>query len=156
MIILLNHGKHTVVSHEDYPELSKYNWTYHNGYVVRSTSPVNKKRKYLRMHRVIMNAQPGQMIDHINGDKLDNRRSNLRFCTPGQNLMNMTKPISGVSSKYKGVCYSHKKGNKFRAFIKKDGIQLYLGTFACEKEAAEAYNKKAIELFGEFAKLNKL
>lgn len=96
-----------------------------------------------------MNATKEQLIDHINGDSLDNRRSNLRYCTYSQNLMNTHKVRS--ASGYKGV-YRHRK--RWYAHITLNGRRFYLGLFKTPQDAAHAYNAKAKELFGEFACLN--
>jgi hypothetical protein len=105
-----------------------------------------------RMHRFIMNSKPGEpMIDHINGDKLDNRKSNLRSATSFQNAQNKLKK-EGATSKYIGVNKRHK--NSYLANIDKDKIPYQLGTFKTEEAAALAYNIKALELYGPNAKLN--
>ena len=93
------------------------------------------------------------MVDHINRNGLDNTRKNLRICTRSENLMNSKKPELNSTSKYKGV---NKCGNSWRAEIRLNRKGFYLGKFKTEKEAALAYNKKAIELFGEFARLNEV
>ncbi len=103
------------------------------------------------LHRLIMQVSKGEEIDHINHNGLDNRRSNLRICTPAQNRANMQKH-KGVS-KYKGV---GKSRNRYRAYIMQDYSQTHLGMFDTEEEAAFAYNQAALELFGEFAHLNKI
>jgi len=92
------------------------------------------------------------LVDHINGDPLDNRRQNLRPATPSQNQANRTKYQGrrGVTSRYKGVCW-HRKDKKWMARIYRDGKQIYLGGFDCEIEAAKAYDSAALEIFGEFA-----
>lgn len=104
----------------------------------------------VRMHRALMNAFPGQLVDHINNNRLDNRVANLRFATPTENVHNQTKQ-AGTSSKYRGVCASR---GKFKANIIKQNKSYFLGMFEKEEDAAEAYNKKATELYGEHAKLN--
>ncbi len=103
------------------------------------------------MHRMIMGEPKGMFVDHIDGNSQNNRRSNLRICTPAQNLQNQ-RPKGGTS-RYKGV-YFHKKDNKWMAKIGFNGKNTYLGLFEDEILAARAYDKKAKELFGEFAYLN--
>lgn len=91
-------------------------------------------------------------VDHVDGNKLNNNLDNLRFCSYSQNGANRKKQ-SNTSSIYKGVDFQ-KRANKWRASIKIDGKSKTLGHFEDEKEAAKAYNEKAKELFGDFAKLN--
>jgi hypothetical protein len=112
--------------------------------------------KSYRLHRLAYlcahKKWPDQ-IDHINGDKTDNRIENLRNCTVQEN--NFNKESTGGKSKYKGV-YLEKARNLWCASICASGKRSYLGRFKTEKEAALAYNVKAIELHGEFAYLNEV
>lgn len=96
-------------------------------------------------------------VDHVNGDKLDNRKCNLRVCTHKQNLRNQKKHRNGAAS-YKGVSGRATASGRvrYRATITVDYRQLCLGTFATELEAAVAYNAAALEHHGEFARLNEL
>ena len=94
-----------------------------------------------------------KQIDHINRNPSDNRIENLRECTQSQNCMNSRKKRKGFSSKYKGVCW-YKPSKKWQAVIQLNKKQIYLGRFDTKIEAAKVYDEKAIELFGEFAKLN--
>jgi hypothetical protein len=103
------------------------------------------------MHRLIMGAEPGQEIDHINGNGLDNRKENLRVATRKENQQN--RHITWGNSTYKGV-YWEKQKNKWRARIFVSGKCVHLGFFLTEKEAAVAYNQGAIKYFGSFACLN--
>lgn len=112
----------------------------------------NGVRKQVKMHRLIMNAPDGVHVDHINGDGLDNRRENLRLVTPQLNQANSRKRMKGTS-RFKGVCWSA-ASKKWRASIVINNRQIYLGLFADELDAAKAYDKKALELFGEHAHLN--
>jgi hypothetical protein len=98
--------------------------------------------------------EDGKQIDHINGDKLDNRKANLRVCTNGQNHMNIKK-YAGKTSKYKGVWWNKERG-KWQTDIKLDKKKRYVGRFEDENEAGLAYNAAAIALFGEFALLNEV
>jgi len=95
-------------------------------------------------------------VDHINGDRLDNRRANLRIVTKQQNRQNIGKQSHReMTSRYKGVV-QHPKTLRWRAIVKTGGKQRHLGYFATEHEAALAYNTAARELFGEFARLNEV
>lgn len=103
------------------------------------------------MHRLIMRCPKGLLVDHKNHNTLDNRRENLRICNRSENMWNR-KSTCGIS-KYKGVVW-YKNANKWSAGIWQYDKRTYLGLFETEVEAAIAYNKKAAELFGEFACLN--
>lgn len=97
---------------------------------------------------------PDKGIDHINGDKSDNRFENLRLSNQSQNSANSRTPKNNTSG-FKGVCW-HKKAKKWAARIKVNRQEIYLGLFKTKEEAAEAYNKAALEHFGEFARLNEI
>lgn len=111
-----------------------------------------KKQKHIRMHRLIMNAPTGVHVDHINGNTLDNRKQNLRFCDDRNNQRN-AKSRAASSSKYKGVSW-HIRDKKWVAQIRLENGLKYLESFKEEDEAADAYNNAAILFFGEFARLN--
>lgn len=106
----------------------------------------------LIMHRVIMGASDGQMIDHANHNSLDNRTCNLRICTNGQNQANQ-KSKKGYSSKFKGVSWC-RSAKKWYASIKHQGKGRNLGFFDNEIDAAFAYDSAALRLHGEFARIN--
>lgn len=105
------------------------------------------------MHRLILGAEKGdgQRIDHKSGNGLDCRRDNLRFATQSQNRANSRKHIAGAS-KFKGVMASH--SGKWRVYCGPRDNRSYLGQFIDEIEAALAYDRKAVEVYGEFACLN--
>jgi hypothetical protein len=115
----------------------------------RKTEPNGKTHQTL--HAQLMGAERGREVDHINGDTLDNRRSNLRICGHLENGCNLRKWSTPTTSKYKGV--SSRQG-KWRAYISPKGRQKHLGTFDSEIEAAKAYDEAAKKLFGNFACLN--
>ena len=105
------------------------------------------------MHRVINDTPKILGTDHIDGNPLNNQKSNLRNATKSQNGMNR-KSNRNSSSKYKGISWN-KQNKKWRGEIQKNKKRYGLGYFKSEIEAARAYNKKALELFGEYARLNK-
>lgn len=126
-------------------------------YAERRFNRADGTRSKTSLHRDILGeACKNMLVDHINKNPLDNRRCNLRVVTVSQNAMNQAKQ-KNRSSKYKGVNLDKEKqhhAKKWRAQIKKEGKRIHLGRFLTEKEAAEAYNKAALELFGDFASLN--
>lgn len=101
------------------------------------------------MHRFVMKAQRGQIVDHKNRNTLDNRRSNLRFCTHAQNQQN--RHFNRGNSLFKGVW---REGNRWRAYIGFEGKQIWLGSFDTEEQAALAHDRAARIYHGEFAYLN--
>jgi hypothetical protein len=147
-------GKYAIVDDKDWPKLMKHNWYCHTGYAARNGPKIRGKRTCtIFMHRVLCPAPKGYEVDHINGNKLDNRKSNLRVATRQQQLFNRRANTKNTYSKYKGVYWSKEK-RLWRALIKKNGVSRHLGYFESEIDAAIAYNTKALELFGKFARLN--
>lgn len=135
---------------EDFDKVKNYHWSIQkskNSVYARTTI----KGKSINMHRLLFGF-PKSMLDHKNGNGLDNRRENIRKCTIGENGMNRKKQLC-VSSVYKGVS-QRKESKKYEVSIKLNGKTIHLGTFTNEHDAGEVYNKKAVELFGEFARLN--
>lgn len=158
-IIYTNKGQEIIVDDKDYKELNKNCWYAHKAgnvyYTCRSVATTKKGKRTtitILMHRVIMDAKPGQQIDHINGNGLDNRSGNLRFCTNQENQRNARTRKDNTST-YKGVTLNRGTG-KWRAQIKTDGNQRHIGNYPTPGEAARAYDRAAIERFGEFAKIN--
>lgn len=149
--IKLTQGQVAIIDDEDYELISQYKWYAHRcGHTFYARTNKTKKEK-LSMHSLILAAQKGQEIDHINHNGLDNRRENLRFCTKQHNNANQIKTRG--TSRFKGV-YWNKTKKKWQAGIEFNSKGFYLGRFCSEEEAARAYDKKALELYGEFACLN--
>jgi hypothetical protein len=151
-------GKVTIVSEEDYEYLKQFSWRLESsGYVVtfdKEKYKNTKKLGYLYMHRMI-NKTPNELFtDHINGNRLDNRRENLRTVTKSQNMLNKGTPRHNKSG-YKGV-YCHKQNNKWRASISIYGKQTHIGYFESKEDAARAYNEMALKYHGEYAFLNEV
>lgn len=134
----------------DYEEVSKYAWHVCDTKDSRTHYAGNNNLGLL--HRFLLNARPDEQVDHINGNGLDNRRINLRLCSNEQNQYNRPVP-SNNSSGYKGVSF-HKHTKKWRATIGYEGKHKHIGYFDSVEEAAKAYDSAAIELYGEFARLN--
>jgi hypothetical protein len=147
--IELHGGQFAIVDDKDFNELNKYKWYVSHGYVTRKDNG-----KAIFMHRVIMNTPEGMHTDHINHNKLDNRRENLRIVTNQQNQQNRKKEYIS-SSKYKGVSWD-KNLELWRANIKVDGKNIIIGRYTSEEAAGLAYNIYAIKYFGEFANINQI
>ncbi len=148
--ISLTQSKFAMVDDEDYELVSKYKWIVKKDrYTFYAYSRFNCS--YIAMHRLIMQAKKGQILDHINRKGLDNRKFNLSFVNGSQNRQN-SKSHCG-SSKFKGVSWK-KRNNRWESYIKINGNTIHLGHFKNEVDAAIAYDKKAIELFDEFARTN--
>jgi hypothetical protein len=159
--IKLTKNKISLIDDEDFEKVSKYKWhCLANNYAARKFYYEKKDgkwiTKYIRLHQFILN-EFNKEIDHVNGNRLDNRKENLRLCTRSLNNANSIKKTrkGGTTSKYKGVTWN-KNASKWMVQAKLDNIGYYLGLFTDEIEAAKAYNKKAKELFGDFARLNQL
>lgn len=152
--IALTRGKVALVSNEDAGRVMEFKWYCEGtGYAARTVRMPGGKKKMIKMHRFIVDAPPEMEVDHINGDKLDNRRENLRVCRHDQNLKNM-KMHKDNSTGFKGVRI-YKPNGKFQARIRTpEGKSRSLGYFYTPEEAARAYDKAARELHGEFALLN--
>lgn len=148
-----NRGKYTaIVDDEDSERVNQFNWYVHkevNVLYARRNVLIDGKIKQEYMHQFIMGEK---MIDHADGCGLNCWRSNMRKCNNSQNGMNR-RPNKNCSSKYKGV-YFEKNRNKWKSRIKLNGNLIFLGHFGNEMDAAKTYDKKAVELFGEFARLN--
>lgn len=145
--------KYTILDDDDYEALKDKKICFINagkGYAVYYTGGDT-----FWLHRVIMKTPKEMDTDHINGDTLDNRKENLRVCTHQQNLANRKKQLTKSSSRYKGVSWS-KKEKKWEASLYVGGKRHSLKYHTDEKAAAMAYNAKAKEIFGSFARLNEV
>jgi len=161
--IILTQSKLALVDEKNFDRCMNYKWcASKKGNLFYACAWIGGRISLL--HRFILGLEygDGKKVDHRNGDSLDCREENLRLCTQAQNGMNVKK-INNRSSKYKGVSYftnkSVKTPNRWTAYIggKKVGKnKIHLGNFRTEIEAALAYNRKAKELFGEFALLNEV
>ncbi len=162
--IQLSRGMVALVDDEDYPILSMRSWyawesnpkTGPIWYAVRDAYPLGTVRGravFVRMHRVILGAKPGEKVDHKDGNGLDNRKHNLRLCTDQQNARNSMKARVPRSSLFKGVSWNKWK-KRWSASICLDYKVKLLGMFQEEQDAARAYDNAAMMYFGEFAHPN--
>lgn len=146
------------IDDEDLDRVLEYNWRriingksghiYFGVYYHEKNTAGQRKTKILYLHRLLLNAPTGMEVDHISGNVLDCRKSNLRLCSHAKNCRNQKMNSDNVSG-HKGVSWC-KAGNKWRADIRLNGKLIYLGLYDNLKEASEAYNKKSQELFGEY------
>lgn len=148
--IKLTKGKVTLVDDEDYDRLTHFKWNCDEGYAKRMTYKHGEKRKHITIGHEILGVNPGRevIIDHINRDRLDNRKENLRICNYQKNSLNRPH-----KNRFRGVNWNQKSG-KWQTEIKSGKQRIFLGMFDCELEAAKAYDQAAQKYHGEFAILN--
>jgi len=160
-LIQLQRKNGTILIDPEDAGLLDYTWTIgKNGYAIRCKM-TNRKRTFYYMHRVILarkigrELQNGEQVDHINRNRLDNRRENLRLATPQINTLNRGLSSNNTSG-FLGVSNAHrpKRIKQWHAYITINRKRRFLGIFLTAKEAARAYDKAARELHGEFATLN--
>lgn len=145
--IRLTQVKFAIVNNKDFETINKMKWQiYKNGKYARNSYAVP-------MQNFIMRPPFGFIVDHKNGDGLDNRRRNLRLCTRSQNCRNRNININHKSG-FKGVAIN--SNGSIIAQIKIKGEAIYLGSFKTKEKAARAYDKAALRLFGAFARTNKM
>ena len=135
---------YAIVDDEDYDYLSGFSWWFRWGYV-RTWS----NGKGMTMHRMVNKTPPGLLTDHINGNRKDNRKSNLRSVTRWENGMKKMKARNNTSG-YTGVFYE-KRDRRWRAQIKYKNKYRYLGQFISKRKAYYAYRRAALKLFGLLA-----
>ena len=140
MKIKLTQGKYALVDNEDFEELSKWKWCFNGRYAIR-----RKNHRTIYMHRVINNTLEGFETDHINRNKLDNRRKNLRSVTASQNRINLNIRKDNTSG-YKGITWDKLK-QRWKARIWIQGEQIVLGSFKQIKSASEARSKAELEYY---------
>ncbi len=152
--VKLTNGGHTLVNNEDYKLISRYRWLASESqkgrfYVKRTTRP------QIYLHRFLLSPPREKFTDHINGNTLDNRRSNLRVVSKYQNTLNK-KIHKNNKSGYKGVVRINytKRVKEWVARITVKGKQIYLGYYRTPEEAALAYDDGAKKYFGKFARMN--
>jgi len=146
--IPLTQGLFATVDAADYKKVSEHKWSVcRQGYKVYAKARISGR--IVLMHRFLLRPRRGYQVDHIDGNGLNNCRSNLRRCTPGQNQAN--RGPRGGSSRFVGV---YRRGDRWRAGIGYRGRWYTLGTYADEVEAAKARDRKAVELHGPYAYLN--
>lgn len=160
--LILSDGSITIVDEDIFEQVNKYKWRLFGNYVGRKyySHSENGKSKYklMYLHRLIMDTPKGMETDHINRNPLDNRRTNLRICTTSQNHANRPSKKGSVS-KYKGVRHippSSRAKKEWIAELRINNKTVYLGNYKTEIEAALAYDDKAIEIFGEYALVNRV
>lgn len=150
--IPLTRGQFATVDEADFEAITALTWyAGKNGYAACDLRR-DGKRIRLTMHRYLLNAPAGSYVDHINGNKLDNRRENLRLCTNQENLRNAGRSKANTSG-FKGVSYD-KPRDKWAAYICPNGSKIFLGRFANAEAAARAYDEAALKYHGDFARLN--
>ena len=153
--IPLTQGLYVLVDDEDFEYLNQWNWYAHkqgNTYYAKRTTGKDYKVIIVHMHRVISNVPTNKIVDHVDGNGLNNQKDNLRVCNKAQNGMNRPKQNNNTSG-YKGVGWD-KSRNKWKAQITLDGKNRLIGRFENLQDAARAYNNEAVKLHGEFAHLN--
>lgn len=139
--INITQGREVIIDDEDFERVGRNKWSYHHtGYVVRGKPQIS-------IHRFIIGAKRGEFVDHINGNKLDNRKSNLRFCNQAQNVHN----TASKRGKLKGLEWRESR-RAWAVRIMAYGKRHYVGYFKKTSEAIEARNIALSKLHGEFAK----
>lgn len=154
--IPLRSGHVLIVDEDDLPLIEPYTWHVTTprsmSIYARSWKRIGGKKICVLMHRLLLNAPRNVQVDHRDNNGLNNSRSNLRFCTNGQNAANRHNLTTNTSG-YKGVTY-HRQARRWQAAIKVDGRNHYLGLFREPELAALAYDRAAVEIHGDFAHIN--
>jgi len=153
VLVPLTNGGFTKVDAADFDSVSRFNWhSTGRGYIERNLPRLNGIQKKQMMHRLLMDDPVGLEVDHINHDKSDNRRCNLRIATRQQNSFNhpgQSNSLSGI----KGARWNRCK-RKWQSSIKVNGESIHLGWFDCPVLAAGIYRTAELHFFGDFARKN--
>jgi len=148
--IKLTQGQYTIVDNSDFKRLSAFKWRF-SEYAIRSIKS-GPTQKTITLHSEVLKPKQGFTIDHINGNRLDNRKRNLRHVTFSQNCQN-SKLRRHNTSGYRGVSW-HKNSEQWVARIIYQGRTYHCGMFKSIIDAAKSYNKMAKKLYGKYAKIN--
>ena len=150
--IPLSKGQSALVDDDVVDHLNQWKWQVsHYGYAVRNDSSLPRNSRIVYMHRSIMNAEREQEVDHVNHNRLDNRKVNLRLCSHAENQRNLKRQSNNTSG-YKGVSLQYP--GLWHAYINWKGRRQSLGYYRDREAAAIAYNVAAQVLHGSFACLN--
>lgn len=151
----LTQNRIALVDSADLPLLTKWRWEYlpngRSGYAVRRFRSGGKVIT-VYLHRQLLAARPGEIVDHIDGDGLNNTRANLRLATAAENAANRPAPQRSIP--YRGVYRSREGQKPYKAMLTVGGRCRHLGWFARQEDAARAYDRAAFAAFGRFARLN--
>jgi hypothetical protein len=151
--IPLTKGKIAIVDDEDFEMLSRFKWCCSNrGYAIRKSNEDGKPKTML-MHRFILGASKGVFVDHIDGNPLNNQRGNLRLVSNRQNCLNQKIGVRNKSG-YKGVWWNKESGKWATGVRGENKEKYFLGYFENKHDAARMYNFWAVDLYGEYARLN--
>mgnify|MGYP001176436746 CR=1 FL=1 len=160
----LSRGLKAIIDDKDYGWASKFKWHVapngrgENPYVTRKAR-LGDKWTHLKLHRELMGAKQNEVVDHINGDVLDNRRENLRVCTQAENSRNRRRNRNSIS-KYKGVTYSswaaRTNRKPWHVRINVNGCRKTIGWYETEEAACQAYKEASKKFYGEFARFDEV
>lgn len=135
-------SRRALIDAEDFELVNSYKWfEVKGGYAGHGP---------LLMHRLIMNAKKGQLVDHRDEDKLNNQKANLRFCSDKENRANQSKARKNSVSGLRGTYFNKRRG-KWMSMIRKDGRAYFLGHYGTKEEAHEAYKEASRRFYGEFS-----
>lgn len=150
------HDLFAVIDEEDADLVRHHRWcpkTGRNTIYAHTAITRDGVRTSITLHRFLIDAKPGEIVDHINHDGLDNRRSNIRVCTLDQNGANRRGAAKSNQCGYIGV-YFHTRFNRYCASVSRKGKTIHVGYFDNALDAAHARDRVALEFYGEFATLN--